>query len=258
MCSFKISLCVGVAAIGLVAVEPHPVVAQDLGLWGGWNDYGHGWQGNGPQNGYGTSPYSNEPQAFPALTEGGPRPVIEPEAPEIVTFPNEVPPGTILINTEGRKLYLTLSANEAFEYPISVGREGFTWTGSETISRIAVWPDWYPPQEMRERDPRLPEKMKGGIRNPLGAVALYLGNSLYRIHGTNDAKTIGLAASSGCFRMLNEHALHLATLARVGTTVKVLPRLARPDEVTRLPWQTRVTPWQPEPVGVGAPMPRGS
>ena len=91
--------------------------------------------------------------------------------------------------------------------------------------RFKDWPDWYPPKEMRARDPRLPEKMLGGIRNPLGAVAIFLGNSLYRIHGTNDPKTIGQAASSGCFRMLNGHAKHLASMVQVGTVVKVLPRL---------------------------------
>jgi lipoprotein-anchoring transpeptidase ErfK/SrfK len=110
-------------------------------------------------------------------------------------------------------------------YPISVGREGFAWTGTETISRKAEWPDWYPPAEMRERDWRLPEKMTGGIKNPLGAKALYLGNSLYRIHGTNDAKSIGRAASSGCFRMLNGHIIDLAARVEIGTVVNVVSRL---------------------------------
>ena len=133
-------------------------------------------------------------------------------------------------------MYYVLNSDEAYDYPISVGREGFTWTGTETISRIAEWPDWHPPKEMLERDPKLPELMYGGIKNPLGAIALFLGNSLYRIHGTNDPKTIGYAASSGCFRMMNEHALHLATLAKVGTVVKVLPRVEAPGAVSELPW----------------------
>ena len=113
-------------------------------------------------------------------------------------------------------LYFILSPTEAYQYPISVGREGFSWTGTEVISRKQEWPDWHPPEEMIARDPRLPDKMTGGIKNPLGAMALYLGNTLYRIHGTNDPKSIGRAASSGCFRMLNEHVLHLATLAGAG------------------------------------------
>ena len=119
----------------------------------------------------------------------------------------------------------------ALRYPISVGREGFNWNGTEKISRVAEWPDWHPPAEMRERDPSLPEKMSGGIRNPLGAKALYLGNSLYRIHGTNDAKSIGRAASSGCFRMLNGHVVDLASRVGVGTPVTVVRRL--PPELAR-------------------------
>lgn len=218
--------------IGIMVVSATAAGAQSLGRWGGWNDYGDGWQGTEPRRIQPRAPagpdYSGYQDAFPALLDGGPRPAITPMAPGRIAFPNTEPAGTILIDTEGRKLYFTLSPQEAYEYPISVGREGFTWTGTETISRIAAWPDWYPPEEMRQRDPRLPEKMLGGIRNPLGAVALFLGNSLYRIHGTNDAKTIGMAASSGCFRMLNEHAVHLASLATVGTTVKVLPRVPPP------------------------------
>ena len=104
--------------------------------------------------------------------------------------------------------------------------------GTETISRKAEWPDWYPPEEMRERDGRLPEKMTGGIKNPLGAMALYLGKSLYRIHGTNDAKSIGRAASSGCFRMLNAHIVDLASRVQVGTPVTVVHRL--PPELDRV------------------------
>ena len=115
--------------------------------------------------------------------------------------------------------------DNALVYPISVGRVGFTWTGTERISRVAAWPDWHPPAEMRQRDPRLPVKMNGGVRNPLGAKALYLGNSLYRIHGTDNARTIGRATSSGCFRMTNGHVIDLAGRVGVGTTVVVLSRL---------------------------------
>jgi hypothetical protein len=103
------------------------------------------------------------------------------------------------------------------------------------VSRKQAWPDWYPPAEMRERDPSLPEKMTGGLKNPLGAMALYLGNTLYRIHGTNEAKSIGRAASSGCFRMLNAHVLHLASIAEIGTTVQVVTSLPRRQELSRGP-----------------------
>jgi lipoprotein-anchoring transpeptidase ErfK/SrfK len=161
---------------------------------------------------------------FPPLLEGGPRPNISPVAPQSVAFKG-YETGSIIIDTQNRALYYVLSATSAYRYPISVGREGFTWRGTEKISRVAAWPDWRPPAEMRQRDPRLPELMTGGVNNPLGAKALYLGNSLYRIHGTNDSRTIGYAASSGCFRMMNQHVMHLATLAGPGTTVRVLDRL---------------------------------
>jgi lipoprotein-anchoring transpeptidase ErfK/SrfK len=161
---------------------------------------------------------------YPEFMTGGPRPEIAPVAPPIVSLTRAEPSGTVIIDTGGRRLFYVLPGNQAYEYPISVGREGFTWTGSESISRVAPWPDWHPPAEMRERQPGLPKIMTGGIHNPLGAKALYLGNTLYRIHGTNDPKTIGRASSSGCFRMMNEHVTHLASLAGVGTQVKVVAR----------------------------------
>src|SRR5262245_14939105 len=148
------------------------------------------------------------------LRNGGPRPEIAPVAPPIVTFDQDFAANSIVIDTGSRALYYVLPDKQAYRYPISVGREGFNWTGTETISRKQAWPDWYPPAEMRERDPSLPEKMTGGLKNPLGAMALYLGNSLYRIHGTNDVKSIGQAQSSGCFRMLNSAVLHLAQIGR--------------------------------------------
>ena len=159
---------------------------------------------------------------YPRLMLGGPRPFIAPRQPATITFPNKEPVGTVIIDTQARALYLTRSTRDAYRYPISVGRQGFTWTGTEKVSRIGDWPDWHPPKEMRERQPGLPEKMIGGLSNPLGAKAIYLGNSLYRIHGTNDSRTIGQAASSGCFRMLNAHVIHLAGLVKIGTTVKVV------------------------------------
>lgn len=166
-----------------------------------------------------------------ALMQGGPRPAVSPLPPTPISFVSTYAPGTIVIDTSGRRLYLVQSNRNALVYPISVGRQGFTWTGTEKISRVAAWPDWHPPAEMRERDPRLPEKMTGGIRNPLGAKALYLGNSLYRIHGTDNARTIGQATSSGCFRMTNGHVTDLASRVGVGATVVVLNRL--PANVAR-------------------------
>lgn len=160
-----------------------------------------------------------------SVQSGGARPQIAPITPRTIAFKSDYPVGSVIIDTKGRQLILVTSPTEALHYPISVGREGFAWTGSEKISRKAEWPDWYPPEEMRERDWKLPEKMTGGIKNPLGAKALYLGNSLYRIHGTNDAKSIGRAASSGCFRMLNGHIIDLASRVEIGTVVTVVSRL---------------------------------
>jgi lipoprotein-anchoring transpeptidase ErfK/SrfK len=179
------------------------------------------------------SPYSGwddeddfRPRRYaPSVQSGGDRPAIEAKQPRTISFPGSYPVGSIVIDTKGRQLLLITSETQALHYPISVGRQGFAWSGTESISRKAQWPDWYPPEEMRERDWRLPEKMTGGIRNPLGAMALYLGNSLYRIHGTNDPKSIGRAASSGCFRMLNGHIVDLASRVEIGTSVTVVNRL---------------------------------
>jgi lipoprotein-anchoring transpeptidase ErfK/SrfK len=162
------------------------------------------------------------PPAAPIVVDGGPRPDISPKSPSRVTFSSGQPKGTIVIDSRARRLYLVQSSSTALSYPVSVGREGFSWKGTERISRVAQWPDWHPPAEMRQRDPRLPEKMTGGIRNPLGAKALYLGSTLYRIHGTSDARSIGRAASSGCFRMLNGHVVDLAGRVGVGTKVVVV------------------------------------
>jgi lipoprotein-anchoring transpeptidase ErfK/SrfK len=176
----------------------------------------------------------------PSVLSGGQRPAITPLSPRTISFPSSFPVHSIVIDTAGRQLFYVLSASEALYYPISVGREGFAWTGTETISRKAEWPDWYPPEEMRERDYRLPEKMTGGIKNPLGAMALYLGKTLYRIHGTNDAKSIGRAASSGCFRMLNGYVIDLASRAEIGTVVTVVARLP-PDLRGRVAEQVGAT-----------------
>jgi lipoprotein-anchoring transpeptidase ErfK/SrfK len=169
------------------------------------------------------------------LRDGGLRPEIAPTNPPIIEFRHDFPVNSIVIVTGERKLYYILGDNRAYAYPISVGREGFNWTGTEIVSRKQAWPDWHPPTEMRERDPRLPVKMTGGLKNPLGAMALYLGNTLYRVHGTNDVKSIGQAQSSGCFRMLNSAVLHLAAIADIGTPVTVIASLPEPQQISRAP-----------------------
>jgi lipoprotein-anchoring transpeptidase ErfK/SrfK len=160
--------------------------------------------------------------AYPKFMDGGGKPDIAPEKPPVVYLDQNETPGTIIVDTGGRTLYYVLPGKQAYAYPISVGREGFTWTGTEKISRIVSWPTWTPPPEMRQRQPGLPITVSGGVINPLGAKALYLGNTIYRIHGTSNERSIGRASSSGCFRMLNQHVTHLATLAKVGTTVRVV------------------------------------
>jgi len=125
---------------------------------------------------------------------GGARPSVSPLAPAKVHVSTGYGAGQIVIDQSAKKLYYTISSSQAYVYPVAVGKQGFKWTGTEKISREVDWPDWNPPEEMRERKPNLPERMTGGIKNPLGAKALYLGNSLYRIHGTNDPKSIGTDA----------------------------------------------------------------
>lgn len=159
------------------------------------------------------------------VAAGGARPTIAPVAPELVTFKSNYEAGVLIVDTGDRKLFRVNGDGTAYAHPIGVGREGFSWQGEEKISRIAEWPDWYPPADMRQRRPELPEKMLGGVLNPLGARAIYFGNTLYRIHGTDAPKTVGRAESSGCIRMLNEHVVHLVGLVSVGTRVIVTPNL---------------------------------
>jgi lipoprotein-anchoring transpeptidase ErfK/SrfK len=138
-----------------------------------------------------------------------------------VDYSSSETPGTIIIETRRRFLYLVLANGKALRYGIGVGRSGFTWKGSQRISRKAEWPDWHPPAEMLERQPDLPEFMEGGPNNPLGARALYLGATEYRIHGTAQPWTIGQAVSSGCIRLTNEDVIDLYGRAKVGAKVVV-------------------------------------
>jgi lipoprotein-anchoring transpeptidase ErfK/SrfK len=142
---------------------------------------------------------------------------------QLVDYPTSEPAGTIVIDTPHTYLYLTLGNGKAIRYGIGVGREGFTWAGTERISKMSEWPDWHPPAEMIERQPYLPRFMAGGPGNPLGARALYLGKTLYRIHGTNQPSTIGQNVSSGCIRLLNEDIEDLYSRVQPGTRVVVLP-----------------------------------
>jgi lipoprotein-anchoring transpeptidase ErfK/SrfK len=158
------------------------------------------------------------------------RPETEPEqelAPQfrrtVVDYRTKEPAGTIIIDTPNTYLYLALGNGKALRYGVGVGREGFTWSGVERVTRMLEWPDWTPPEEMILRQPYLPRFMAGGETNPLGARALYLGNTIYRIHGTNQPSTIGTFVSSGCIRLTNEDVMDLYHRVQVGTRVVVLP-----------------------------------
>jgi lipoprotein-anchoring transpeptidase ErfK/SrfK len=140
-----------------------------------------------------------------------------------VNFPTKEPAGTLIVDTPHTYLYYVLGNNRAIRYGVRVGRDGFTWTGVQKISRKAEWPDWHPPPEMIDRQPYLPRFMAGGPGNPLGARAMYLGNTVYRIHGTNQPSTIGKFVSSGCIGMLNEDVSDLFDRVKVGTRVVVWP-----------------------------------
>jgi lipoprotein-anchoring transpeptidase ErfK/SrfK len=142
---------------------------------------------------------------------------------QLVTLQSSEPAGTLVIDTANTYLYLVLGNGQAMRYGIGVGREGFTWAGAERVSKMSEWPDWHPPAEMIERQPYLPRFMAGGEGNPLGARALYLGKTLYRIHGTNQPSTIGKYVSSGCIRLTNEDIADLYSRVQVGSRVVVLP-----------------------------------
>jgi lipoprotein-anchoring transpeptidase ErfK/SrfK len=141
---------------------------------------------------------------------------------EMVDYDGPYAPGSIVINTGERRLYFVLPGHQAIKYAIGVGRPGFEWAGVSHIADKREWPDWTPPQEMLKRRPDLPRHMEGGIDNPLGARAMYIAGTLYRIHGSNEPDTIGQAVSSGCIRMTNDDVTDLYDHARVGATVVVL------------------------------------
>jgi len=205
------NFCAAILFAGILTIPAVPAFAQSLSYM----------------------PAARDEAAFPqyapqndqqALTDDG----ITDELPpalrrQIVSYAGAEPPGTIIIDTPHEFLYLTLGGGKALRYGIGVGRQGFTWSGVETISRKAEWPDWIPPVEMIARQPYLPRWVGGGPGNPLGARAMYLGNTDYRIHGTNDASTIGKHVSSGCIRLQNADVIDLYSRVGIGTKVVVLP-----------------------------------
>lgn len=167
-------------------------------------------------------PNGTPPLVYRGPDQGGPRAFDPRFAKQVVPYSGNEKPGTIVVDTPQRFLYLVQDNGTALRYGIGVGRPGFTWAGVKSVTRKAEWPDWVPPKEMLARRPELPRHMAGGPDNPLGARALYLGSSLYRIHGSNEPWTIGQAVSSGCIRMRNEDVTDLYERVKVGTRVIVI------------------------------------
>ena len=151
---------------------------------------------------------------------------------QIVSYATREAPGTVIIDTPNTYLYYVLGNGQAIRYGIGVGRDGFTWSGVQSVTKKAEWPDWTPPPEMIARQPYLPRHMAGGPGNPLGARAIYLGGTVYRIHGTNAPETIGMHVSSGCIRLTNEDVTDLYSRVNVGTKVVVMPMDRRADIAT--------------------------
>jgi len=175
---------------------------------------------------------------------------------QVVIYPTREAPGTIVIDTPNTYLYFVIGGGKAIRYGIGVGRDGFTWSGVKAVSRKAEWPDWIPPAEMINRQKYLPRFMAGGPGNPLGARAMYLGETIYRIHGTNDPSTIGKRVSSGCFRMTNEDVIDLYNRVTLGTKVVVLPdsRRSVPGNSASLPVGRQTPP--PQPTSSSPPRPQ--
>jgi len=208
--------------------SPHNTV-QVQASYASQNGYGPAATYYGHQGAYGAAPtysaYGNDPlfgvQGSPSAEEAY-RPQATAVPRQIVQYNGRHAPGTIVVSTEERRLYYVLGNGQAVQYGVGVGRPGFSWSGTQTVTRKREWPDWRPPAEMLARRPDLPRYMPGGPENPLGARAMYLGNTLYRIHGSNEPETIGQAVSSGCIRMTNEDVQDLYERVRVGTRVVVI------------------------------------
>ena len=183
-----------------------------------------------------TNVNGNAGQNTPAIAEIE---INEPAAPnlqrQVVNYATPAAVGTIIIETAETYLYFVQGSGKAIRYGIGVGRDGFTWSGAQTVTQMAEWPDWTPPKEMIERQPYLPRWMAGGKGNPLGARAIYLGSTVYRIHGTNAPETIGTRVSSGCFRLTNADIADLYDRVKVGTKIIVLQNRDREQQTAGAP-----------------------
>jgi len=201
------------------AVPLQQVAVQGPNLGGGFLEMLFGGPGRGQPGGY-----SGEPaQSYYGQSDVGEPQVLDPRyLRQEVSYDGKEGPGTIIINTPERLLYLVEGGGRALRYGIGVGRPGFAWAGVHSVTNKREWPDWTPPDDMLKRRPDLPRHMEGGPENPLGARAMYLGSTLYRIHGSNEPWTIGTAVSSGCIRMRNEDVIDLYNRVKVGAKVLVI------------------------------------
>ena len=238
------------ARIGIGAVA---VAALGYGLWARPANVQPVRKPSAPQAMASSSPVYVAPPVHAPAPAPAPVPLVEPPKADadipgalvrqVVDYASRQAPGTVIIDTNNTFLYLVLNDTQAIRYGIGVGREGFAWSGEQTVARKAEWPDWRPPAEMVSRQPYLPRFMAGGPGNPLGARAMYLGETEYRIHGTNKPETIGKRVSSGCIRLTNEDVVDLYERVKVGAKVIVLPTNAArrpsqgapPDAASRSP-----------------------
>jgi lipoprotein-anchoring transpeptidase ErfK/SrfK len=203
--------------VSAVALSASPAVAQTYDRYG-YDRYA----AYSPEATY--AAYSVDPLTGQALSADDQeyRAQASPTPRQLVQFDPRYAPGTIIISTEERRLYYVTARGEAIQYAVGVGRPGFEWSGTRSVTAKKEWPSWTPPAEMLRRRPDLPRHMEGGLDNPLGARAMYLGGTLYRIHGSNEPETIGQAVSSGCIRMTNEDVIDLYNRVKLGTKVVVL------------------------------------
>jgi lipoprotein-anchoring transpeptidase ErfK/SrfK len=212
--TLMMAILTGPLALAVSALLPAAANAQILGY------------ADAPQSSFPSGNVMITPDQSAPSEDGSPSTNVLPERLRraVVNIDTREAPGTVIIDTGNTALYYVLGHGQAIRYGVGVGREGFTWAGTQTISRKAEWPDWHPPAEMIARQPYLPRFMAGGPGNPLGARAMYLGSSEYRIHGTNDPTTIGKFVSSGCIRLTNDDVADLFSRVDVGTKVVVLPK----------------------------------
>ncbi|KQO68569.1 L,D-transpeptidase [Methylobacterium sp. Leaf89] len=208
--------------LGVCVLSTSPVVAAPYDPFG--TNAGEDYYASDPAYGYGRA--TDDPYGYPATAGQGyqaaPQAQVAPIPREIVAFNGNYKPGTIVVSTAERRLYFVMPNGEAIRYGVGVGRPGFTWSGVKTVTAKKEWPSWTPPAAMIARRPDLPRYMAGGVENPLGARAMYIGNTEYRIHGSNEPDTIGQAVSSGCIRMTNEDVTDLYERVKVGAKVVVL------------------------------------